>query len=440
MTLVFETEKNGRLWLGGDLAAHNSKLLAENEIYAVWPAYRGAVPDTPNVYVLETVDGTAACNGDVPMEKIMDSVIDVAALLRDGKSVLIACHNGAHRSSTLACLVLMRLSGWSAQDASSYLATMRNIVDLGSRAPPSRHRTHSKRPLDWLEEVQGQVHPSEAVVVQKSALGFVPLRRKALENGFVARYGNAKSLATPAARSRRKESSSEETIQSLDFPTDASQDEAASAHGSQGFDKAGWTFVGTPVSTPGGSSCGEGSELRRRKLQLLMQDLSALNIRLESRVAASEAASLGLEPSLTLTEASGQTTAVVVQGKLTTAPELLAEPQAKGAASKPGGSESVKAALEPAAPPPGHAASEPGAASNAGQVADVKEEKETAAVPACKAEEKDEKQTTSEEAKPPVAPSGSSVAAFACVSAEGVNRFWQLISSLPAPKTLQAGE
>lgn len=174
MTLVFETEKNGRLWLGGDLAAHNSKLLAENEIYAVWPAYRGAVPDTPSVYVLETVDGTAACNGDVPMEKIMDSVIDVAALLRDGKSVLIACHNGAHRSSTLACLVLMRLSGWSAQDASSYLATMRNIVDLGSRAPPSRHRTHSKRPLDWLEEVQAQVHPSEAVVVQKSALGFVP--------------------------------------------------------------------------------------------------------------------------------------------------------------------------------------------------------------------------------------------------------------------------
>ena len=96
--------------------------------------------------------------------------------------------------------------------------------------------------------------------------------------------------------------------------------------------------------------------------------------------------------------------------------------------------------MEPAAPPPGHAASEPGAASNAGQVADVKEEKETAAVPACKAEEKDEKQTTSEEAKPPVAPSGSSVAAFVCVSAEGVNRFWQLISSLPAPKTLQAGE
>lgn len=219
MTLVFETEKNGRLWLGGDLAAHNNKLLAENEIYAMWPAYRGAVPDTASVYVLETVDGTAACNGDVPMEKIMGCVIDVAALLQDGKSVLIACHNGAHRSSTLACLVLMRLSGWSAQDASSYLATMRNIVDLGSRAPPSRHRTHSKRPLDWLEEVQDQVHLSGAVDVVKSVLGFVPLRRKALENGFVARYGNAKSLATPAAR--RRESSSEETVQSLDFPTDA---------------------------------------------------------------------------------------------------------------------------------------------------------------------------------------------------------------------------
>lgn len=196
--------------------------------------------------------------------------------------------------------------------------------------------------------------------------------------------------------------------------------------------------MGTPVSTPGGSSCGEGSELRRRKLQLLMQDLSALNVRLASRVEASEAAAPGLEPSLTLTEASGQTAAVVVQGKLTTAAGLLAEPQAKDAASKPGGSESAKAALEPAAPPPGHAASEPGVASNAGQVANVNKEKETAAVPTCKAE--DEKETASEEAKPPVAPSGSSVAAFACVSAKGVNRFWQLISSLPTPKTIQAGE
>ncbi len=442
MTLIFETENNGRLWLGGDQAAHNSKLLADNEIYAVLPAYRGAVPDSPNVFVLETVDGTAACNGDVPLDKVMECAIDVVALLQDGKSVLVACHNGAHRSSTLACLVLMRLTAWSAQDASSYLATMRNIVDLGSRAPPSRHRQFSKRPLDWLEEIQDQVRPSAAVAFGKTALGFVPLRRKALENGFVARYGNAKSLATPGAR--RRESSSEETAQSLDFPTDVSQDEGASARGSQGFDKAGWTFVGTPVSTPGGSSCGEGSELRRRKLQLLIQDLSALNSKLVSRVEAAEAATSVLEPSLTLTEASGQTAAVVVQGKLTTAPALApADTQAipgkesgHVAASEPGVPGSGKEALEPGAPPSSdHAASEPGAA--IGPVADVKKEKEIAAAPVCKAEVKEEKETASKEPKTPADPSGGSVAAFVWVSAEGVNRSWPLISNLSTPKNLK---
>ena len=50
MTLIFEIEQHGRLWLGGEKAAHNSKLLADNDVYAVWPAYKGARPESPSVF------------------------------------------------------------------------------------------------------------------------------------------------------------------------------------------------------------------------------------------------------------------------------------------------------------------------------------------------------------------------------------------------------
>ena len=78
MTLIFETEQHGRLWLGGEKAAHNSKLLADNDVYAVWPAYKGARPESPSVFVFDVVDGTGACNGDIPL-KVLSIVTDIVA-------------------------------------------------------------------------------------------------------------------------------------------------------------------------------------------------------------------------------------------------------------------------------------------------------------------------------------------------------------------------
>ena len=59
MTLVCETVTNGRLWLGGEKAVHDSVLLSENEVGYVWPACKSAMFESPNVCVLDTVDGTA---------------------------------------------------------------------------------------------------------------------------------------------------------------------------------------------------------------------------------------------------------------------------------------------------------------------------------------------------------------------------------------------
>lgn len=50
--------------------------------------------------------------------------------------------------------------GWSAAEAAAFLTTMRNIVDLNSRAPPSRGRVATVRPIDFLESVEGKIHVS----------------------------------------------------------------------------------------------------------------------------------------------------------------------------------------------------------------------------------------------------------------------------------------
>ena len=92
-------------------------------------------------------------------------------------------------------------------------------------------------------------------------------------------------------------------------------------HPPEGFDKGTWHFLETPVSTPGGSSNhGETSDLRRRKLRLLVQDLTALQRKLEGHVDAAG----GFEPGVTLKDASGEVGAVVVGSDLT----LLAAPSA----------------------------------------------------------------------------------------------------------------
>lgn len=43
----------------GEKAVHDSVLLSENEVGYVWPACKSAMFESPNVCVLDTVDGTA---------------------------------------------------------------------------------------------------------------------------------------------------------------------------------------------------------------------------------------------------------------------------------------------------------------------------------------------------------------------------------------------
>ena len=43
----------------GETAVHDSVLLSENEVGYVWPACKSAMFESPNVCVLDTVDGTA---------------------------------------------------------------------------------------------------------------------------------------------------------------------------------------------------------------------------------------------------------------------------------------------------------------------------------------------------------------------------------------------
>ena len=130
-------------------------------------------------------------------------------------------------------------------------------------------------------------------------------------------------------RSDRQSSSSE--AESLLLPQQFQLTEAEASdtgasfyhvpHPPEGFDKGTWHFLETPVSTPGGSSNhGETSDLRRRKLRLLVQDLTALQRKLEGHVDAAG----GFEPGVTLKDASGEVGAVVVGSDLT----LLAAPSA----------------------------------------------------------------------------------------------------------------
>ena len=317
MTLVFETEKCGRLWLGGEKAVHSTLLLSQNEVGYVWPACKSAIPESPQVFVFEAVDGTDAAQGDIPLEKILPIVTDVVELLVNGNSVLIACSNGADRSATLLCMVLMRLLAWSSSQAATHVATMRNIVDLRSRPPPSRGRAQMVRPIDLLENFEP--HTGDARENAKTAIGFVPFRRKALDLGFEARFPAAGRTAL-LTRADRKSSSDGETTQSYDLPTDAEKTDATVSGRRQSMagSAASWLLVDSPASTPKSSSAGEGSELRRRKLRMLIEDLTDLNVKLENYVSAPG----GFEPGVVLKDASGQTAAVVVGAdvSLTAAP------------------------------------------------------------------------------------------------------------------------
>ena len=202
-------EWGSKLWLGVSVAGRDANLLLKNNIGAVWAARSTVEPgDTAAVKVLHFMDGTGVVRGTPDFDIVMSFVDTVLSSLYRGTSVLVTCHNGAHRSATLTALILMRITGLSATEVNTYLTSLRNIVDLSSRAPPSARRVTTRRPIDFLEAVQGRVVPESHLVGAKAEIVVsgryaselltpLYLRHKAMELGFVAGSKKAKLRLPP---------------------------------------------------------------------------------------------------------------------------------------------------------------------------------------------------------------------------------------------------
>ncbi|CAE7362190.1 unnamed protein product [Symbiodinium sp. CCMP2592] len=189
--LDLTNEFGSKLWLGGSKAGTDTNLMIRNGIGAVWPAAKSVQPDdTAAIRVLRYTDGTGVVHGNVNMESVLQQIDNVISLLHRGVSVLICCVNGAHRSATLGAMTLM-----------NYVSTLRNIVDLNSRAPPSQYRVNTIRPIDFLiehqAEIAGKSGASGLVQVGSNQEIFpstryanalitpVQFRRRCIEMGFV---------------------------------------------------------------------------------------------------------------------------------------------------------------------------------------------------------------------------------------------------------------
>lgn len=176
----------GKLWLGGEFASGDVKLLMDNNITTVLPASRKPSPaESLNIRVLPYVDGTALASGSVPLAEFLevaDSLIN--EMLQKGEGVLICCKNGAHRSATLACVMLMRMTGWRADACDAYITGLRNLVDLRSLPPLSHHRRSQTRPIDFCKSYEDQILRGHFSLNVNTVVTPQKLRSQARELGF----------------------------------------------------------------------------------------------------------------------------------------------------------------------------------------------------------------------------------------------------------------
>ena len=182
------------------MAGTDANFYISNHVGACWPACRSMEPaDTAAVKVLRFMDGTGVVHGTPDLATVLDQVDEIISLLARGISVIICCINGAHRSATLTTLTVMRATDMNAKEAEGYVSSLRNIVDLSSRAPATATRINTVRPIDFLSELVDRelVVPEdflvgkrrEIVVASRHANELMSpalLRRRALEFGFVA--------------------------------------------------------------------------------------------------------------------------------------------------------------------------------------------------------------------------------------------------------------
>ena len=188
---LFSPGCRGKLWLGGEAAASNLSILRANKITVLFPAAsKPCQAQSMDLRSLAVMDGTGVANGEVSFDKLMKTVDQAVEALVAGKSVLIYCRNGAHRSATLSALTLMRLLTLGADPIHTHLNAARNIVDLESRAPPNKYRAVSRMPLEYLREVFDRVQGLEALAgltrLDKANDILTPIgfRRRCLQLGF----------------------------------------------------------------------------------------------------------------------------------------------------------------------------------------------------------------------------------------------------------------
>ena len=212
MSLVFDMAAfspgcGGKLWLGGEAAASNLQLLRKNKITYLAPAAsKPCSAQSMEIKQLAVVDGTGVANNDIPFEKLMNVVDQVVEALVAGHSVLVYCRNGAHRSATLCSVVLLRMLGDTTPDQIHvFLNSARNIVDLESRAPPSKYRQVSKRPIDALRELAERVRSAafpagfEPLSAPNELLTPIGFRRRCLDLGFTPTKDHGKESGASSA-------------------------------------------------------------------------------------------------------------------------------------------------------------------------------------------------------------------------------------------------
>lgn len=125
---------NGKLWLGGSQASTSIAVLEENGITVLLPASKHPEPvESMNVKILNYIDGTGLVNGDYGTERFLEVADQIIEYLKEGHGVLVSCFNGAHRSATEVCVIVMRATGWDFRTAENYVCALRNCVDLNSR-------------------------------------------------------------------------------------------------------------------------------------------------------------------------------------------------------------------------------------------------------------------------------------------------------------------
>lgn len=188
----------GKLWLGGEHASGDVHMLQSHCITIVLPASRKPAPaESLNIKVLDYVDGTALAAGDVRLEDFLAVADKVIDYLQKGHGILVCCKNGAHRSATLTVLLVMRLTGWDAMRAFNYVSQLRNIVDLTSVAPPSAHRRHQPRPIEFLQSQEDRIIANAFDLAGNLVVTPISYRKKAAELGFETIGSRAKSMPGP---------------------------------------------------------------------------------------------------------------------------------------------------------------------------------------------------------------------------------------------------